>query len=317
MAKHGLHVGILSLWVSLTAALFTACTPKVTTEGDESKAATIEASATVDMTSGQFNLERIPQEGITAREVVIVTQIAPETNTRLLQQRALFEAKLLNQSATDPASGLSVADTEKFAARLFALRQAYPPVLDAERDAGNLRKERFRSDLELFKQFAGDFKAITLENVQRALPIINERIHTAGKALETSLETSSDLRRIQLELDLEWLTRLSRHLSNYVPLANDLAKAKNAAQRQNGQAGAEPQFNTWEAYMQHYDIQLLGEIYKYSIGSAEVAADGSFTVKGHGVIILRVDYNEHSVYFLPEDPDEKRVKVSSISKYQE
>ena len=57
---------------------------------------------------------------------------------------------------------------------------------------------------------------------------------------------------------------------------------------------------------------LIMDTSEHILGSGFAAEDGSFDVKGHGIVIVRVELGAVSVYFMPATETEERVRIEGL-----
>jgi len=113
----------------------------------------------------------------------------------------------------------------------------------------------------------------------------------------------------QAEITLQWLKVLQAHLNDYLSMGNAHVEAINRFSQQK----AVPRARTWEDYLAIYSTQMIIDVSKNIEDSTFLSEDGSFAVKGEGLLIVRIEYGPRSVYFIPEDPSETRVTVDSAT----
>lgn len=260
-------------------------------------------------TTGVVEFDGVPLEGLTFMEVATYQELPEETLARLKMQRELFEVKISGDPYAleiDENNAISRQDALELTERLSDLYADFPQILAIDFDLGNNRLRKLRSDSGLHEAYDFLFKSIKLQNLDRAIEVIDDKIQEDLQKLDAIAGSEDKDRSIQARHDLKWLEQVHTKLSEYLPVAKDSILAQ---QKYN----ALPiEHKSWEAYSTVYSAVLLSDVYTRCLGAAEVAADKSFVVEGEGSMIVRLDYADGSVYFLPGTEGETRVTIRDL-----
>jgi len=281
-----------------------------------------EPASSVAKTSGVLLLDGVPKEDVTLIEVIIVSKLDPETQERLNRQRQLFEYKLTGinpeqRLASVYGSDISFEDTTMLLAAMEKLKAQFVDqiTVDTKLNEAGVDDDRTRkipSDHIIYEKYKKLFKAITLENMERALPFINDSIRVDSERLAVEINSDDAYAAKQAEITLRWLKAVNDQLKQYLKLANAQIDARGRLAKK----GALWQANTWEAFVGMIGDQLTRDVYKYSVGSAIVDSDGTFESEGQGQLIIRIIYGSLSVFFIPDAPSETRVQVTELKTSQ-
>ena len=312
-----LKIHFLQLSIVSTCGLLISCSEPAPKPVKPAKPDTAQSQATISITnSGVVHFEGIPQTGITAREVLLLSSLDMDARTLLKRQRELFEYTItgVNPELEELNATLSDEDKAALSRTMAKLRMAYPEQIieDVSIDQAGVDDDRIRkisSDRELYEKYEKLFKAINWENLPRALKFINESIMNDSKDTAETYQSEDAYKSKQAEITLQWLKVLQAHLNDYLSMGNAHVEAINRFSQQK----AVPRARTWEDYLAIYSTQMIIDVSKNIEDSTFLSEDGSFTVKGEGLLIVRIEYGPRSVYFIPEDPSETRVTVDSAT----
>ena len=277
----------------------------------------VEVAKPVLRTSGILRFDGLPPESTRAAEVLIVSTLSDAARGRLLRQRELFEQKITGHvehpAELSAIEGLSPADALQLEAAMSALGGQFPPIRVEDVDLGNNRLRKFQSDPELFKEYQYLFASINWDNLERGLTFIADKMKVDNKALiKESNEVDEEGYR-QIGVTLDWLKAVQQHYNSYVELAQAHVDAKNRVlQAQAGSASTPVEPADWDAYVAMYANTLIMDVSEHLLGAAFTAEDGSFVVKGHGIVVVRVELGLGSVYFLLDSDGEQRVRVEEL-----
>ena len=104
-----------------------------------------EPTRSVTMTSGVIHFDGVPEEGITLKEVIIVSKLDSEAQERLERQRQLFEYKITGNNpeqrlASVYGADLSLEDTTQLVASIEELKQLKLEQITIETKRYQLRR---------------------------------------------------------------------------------------------------------------------------------------------------------------------------------
>ncbi|MEO0509949.1 MAG: hypothetical protein AAF065_08835 [Verrucomicrobiota bacterium] len=297
---------------------FTACSEKTPEAGPPQVP---EQPEVVKKTSGIVKFEGVPDNGITGREIIFVSELPAEALARFERQRELLEIHItgVDPESLYPAAGpkdVSLEDSAKFVTKLQSLNSEYPApisidvkIKDVKVDDDRLR--RFNSSAQMHKDYARLFKAIDWTNIKKGIDFINEKLTTDGRSLEPIVLGADPFASHQADVDLMWIREVVKHLESYLNLANERIEAKNDYLSQ--LEGPKD----WLGYSAQYTHTMIADVSKNSLGSAMINEDGSFVIEAQGGSqLVRIEYGLISAYyFLGEE--EKRVTVSSLREFEE
>lgn len=276
----------------------------------------------VAMTAGVVSFDGVPEEGVTTREVLIVSKLDPTTREHLLRQRVLFEYKILGEvepvaeeSSTLP--NILAEDATPLQAEMSKLRAGFPAIIKESVQQKGGRSKNFQSSLALYQSYEKSFKAIGWGDFDQSLQAISDKISSDNEAIMTRSKHANPDTFEQLRLTLDWLNQVNAHLRSYVALANKYIEAGNKyiELRVAGEE-AEPEPTDWDGFVARYSHALIVEIDGSSDGEGTIQEDGSFEVVGQGTLVVRVEYGPVSAYFLPGESSEKRVTVSDRREFE-
>tara|TARA_B110000285_G_scaffold227438_1_gene288771 strand:- start:866 stop:1813 length:948 start_codon:yes stop_codon:yes gene_type:complete len=280
----------------------------------------VEVAKPVLKTSGILRFDGLPAESLSAAEVLIVSALSDAARERLLRQRELFENKITGR-VEDPAGviaieGMSPADAMQLEASLGALRVQFPPIRVEDVNLGNNRVLKFQSAPELFKEYQYLFASINWGNLERGLTFIADKMKVDNKALIAEADEVDEEGYQQIGVTLDWLKSVQQYLNSYVELAQAYVDAKNRLlQAQTAAASMPVEPADWDAYVAKYANTLIMDTSEYLLGAAFTAEDGLFEVKGHGIVIVRLELGLGSVYFLLDSDEEERVRIEELQQF--
>lgn len=277
--------------------------------------------AAVAKTVGTVQFNGVPEQGVTAREIILVRTLSSDGLARLERQRELLEFYITGVDPEDlyPAAGpkdVSVEDSAKFVERLEALGSEYPAPLSVEvkvtqRGVDDDRLRKFNSSGELHKDYARLFKSIDWSNIKRGIEFINETLIADGKSRELLVGGDDPFASEQAQVDLKWMQEVVKHLESYLKLANERIEARNEYVSQL----TDPQ--NWPDYCAKYAHSMTVDVSGRSLGDAIIAEDGSFEVAARGGMpIVRIEYGAISAYYLPGEGEE-RVVITGLREFEE
>lgn len=277
------------------------------------------APESVAKSTGVLHYDGLPPGSVTVAEVLIVEKLSDAGRARLERQRELFEYKItgrVEQAAeTSVLAGVSAADATNLVERFNQLSAEFPPVLVQDVDVGNHRLKKYQSDRERHKAYQYLFGALQWDNFERGLKFIAEKFEEDERALvaqANSLEMEDD-HYAQVRVTLDWLKSVQVYYNAYVQLATDTFEARNRYLQAQATAQSVAEPTDWNTYAAVYGSMLIIDTSEYLEGAAMVADDGSFEVEGHGLLIVRLELEGVSVYFLPTSENEVRVRVEDLT----
>ena len=299
----------LNTLCAITALLFLAGCGSEPAAPTSAPASSESAPLSKAKTSGVLEFDGIPVEDVTFIEVATVQDLSEETLARLKLQRELFEVKLSGEPF-EVKVGEDAAITRKAALelteKLKKLAEAFPPILAIDRDMGNNRLLKLRSDSARHKDYAYLFNSITVKNLDRAIGMLDEKIQGDLKMLDAIYASDDDDRSRQARHELKWLEQVHAQLKEYLPIAGELIQAQQKF------ASLPVAQKSWEAFVQVYSGAMLSNIYARCLGSVEVVQGELFEVEGKDQLIVRLDFEEGPAYFMPGSERETRVTVSNL-----
>lgn len=311
---------VLLMWVSSFVVVGCSDTPSQgNTPADPPHDAVPEP---VPMTKGVLHYDGLPPSSVEIVEVLIVEKLSAAARERIERQRVLFEYKITNRSEP-PAqvsvlAGVSAADGIQLLASLEKLSEAFPAVLVNDIDMGNNRLQKYQSDRGRFNEYQYLFGAIKLDNLERGLTSIADKIELDNKALvQQADQLQSDNERYQeVRVTLDWLQSLQAHYYAYAELAKHYFDAKNRYIEAKVVAESRPAEPTdWNAYAVAYANLLVMDTAEFLLGAAFAAEDGSFEAEGHGIVVVRAELAGTSAYFIPGSEKEKRVWIENLQQF--
>jgi|GEM_PF-497827 len=300
--------------------LFTlACSQAKTSEPaikkEEASGAT-EAKFTI---SGHVQLVGVPTEGMTACEVIVVSQLEPAVRQRIERQRELLEYKL---TGTQPevtqvdAYGMKEEDYVSLQGELADLKKGFPGIRaeSFSMKSQNGRSQKLSANVAKHKEYKYVFDSITFDNFERALPFIGEKLKSDNMSLVEEADKGDEATYYQNKLTLAWLSEVAALFNNFNSLKGKVLVAKNSYVAAKNEAASEPQApQDWDGYSTYYQEILMIDVSASSLGAAMVNAEGNFTaeLEDEGELIVRVEYAPNSAYFIISE-DEKRVRIDNL-----
>jgi hypothetical protein len=311
-----LKIHFLQLSIVATCGLLISCSEPAPKPVKPAKPDTAQSQATISITnSGVVHFEGIPQTGITAKEVLLLSSLNTEALTRLERQRELFEYTItgVNPELEEMNASLSSEDKAELSNSMAELKMAFPEQIieDVSINQAGVDDDRLRkvpSDRELYDKYKNLFNAINWENLPRALEFITESINNDSRDTAETYLSKDAFTAKQAEITMEWLKSLKSHLNSYLSLGKAYVEAINRFSLKK----ADPKARTWDDYLAINSTQMIVDVSKNSLDSTFLSDDGSFSVEGEGLLIVRIEYGPRSAYFIPGNPSEKRVTVTSV-----
>lgn len=304
--------GAIRSFCVLSVLWLTACGDGTSTSENAAKAVETEADSIVNSTvlkrSGRVVLVDVPSEGNTAIEVLAVTKLEDETLRKVKRQRELFERMLLGQpEETADDLELPEADLATFKGQLDALKPKFPPIFSKELNVGGGRMVRFTSEMKRHQDYAYLFGAISLDNIDRALPILKEKVEATNRELVERGNLAEGEALYQVQIELEWVGKLATLLGEYIRLGNSYLTAKTEYAEAFLKTHSNEPMN-WRDFAAYYRATLFVEVSQHSTGATVVEEDGSFEVEGEGFLLVRLEYGLDSAYFIMSE-EETRVQI--------
>lgn len=296
---------------------FVACSDAPSEPVAAPKPVAVEVAKPVAKTAGVLKFDGLPPESISAAEVLIVSELSNDARERIERQRELFEYKITGRTEVEEAVSaipdVAPADAVKLDAAMRVLKGQFPEVQVMDVDLGNNRLRKFQSDGELHKEYKYLFSSLKWDNLERGLKFIGEKVEANGREILAAGQKADDVGYRQAEANIVWLKSVQSYFAEYVTLAHDYNDAKNRyiqAQAVEQPTPAEP--TDWDTYAAMYAHMLIMDTSDHLLGSGFAAEDGSFEVKGHGTVIVRVELGVVSAYFLPSSGQEQRVRIENL-----
>ncbi|CAA6677519.1 Unannotated [Lentimonas sp. CC4] len=274
------------------------------------------AAKSVAKTAGVLKLDGLPPESVSAAEVIIVSELSADARKRISRQRELFEYKITGQTeggaAVSAIPDVAPADAVKLDAAMRALKGQFPAVLVMDVDLGNNRLRKFQSDSGLHQEYKYLFSSLKWDNLERGLKFISEKMETSNQEILAAGEKADDDGYRQAEANIAWLKSVRSYFAEYFALATDYHEAKD---RYIDAQTVDQDPTDWDTYAAMYAHMLIMDTSEHILGSGFAAEDGSFEVKGHGIMIVRVELGVVSAYFLPGSGTEERVRIDDLRQF--
>jgi hypothetical protein len=295
--------------------LFVACSkasPPETSPQQELPSPVSEPSHVILKTTGKVRLIGIPAEGMTACEVLIVDTLEPDARERLLRQRELLEEKITGKKtvqSVESSLGISQEEYQGFTFKINQLAKSFPQILSEDVNIGGKSRDTIRvsGDEDVYKEIKALFDAVTIDSLERALPVLGEKLQAQSDRLHRAARGADEESYQRIKLTLDWLASVAEHLNQYINIRNEMIHAERAY------AIAHPsELQDWDGYSVYYRDRMLIDISQHVIGATLVGSDGLFEIPGRGEIIVRVEYAPNSAYFIVSD-DEKRVRIENLA----
>ncbi|QYY36113.1 hypothetical protein [Ruficoccus sp. ZRK36] len=283
------------------------------------------APKVVPYTSGRLVLEDMPDVDLSTVEIIVLDKLTPELIMLLSQQHKLYSEMLAppepeadeepaaapGETESDGLDLMSDRDRERLEKMLTRLQEEVPPRMTSSFTVNSDLRD-FESRESLYERYAKPIAALTLGNMITGLNQIGENMRSDYELLVRETESSNEQRVLQAKADINWLASFSEYMQDYQRLvrrydslrrrailrANRSASSGSSSAGGSGQLTAEQEF---DRFQMDNSMNLQVVCYKGALGTTFADADGNFEVKGHGILLARIDDKEMRPVFF-RDP---------------
>jgi hypothetical protein len=176
-----------------------------------------------------------------------------------------------------------------------------PPMKSSFTVGGDLRD--FESRKSLYERYEKPISTLTLENMIPVLQQLGETMRADYDLLVKETESGSESRELQAKADINWMASLSEYMQDYERLVRrydslrrrallrDARSSSRSPSSSSASSGESAQV-AFDRFQMDNAMNLQVVCYKDALGTAFAQADGTFEVKGHGILLARID-DEH------------------------
>lgn len=274
----------------------------------------------VPITTGRVELTDMPDmdgADLSGVEIIVLDKLTPELIMLLSEQHNCYtdlmapppapeaqsdDAAAAPDGTTSGLELLSDRDRERLDEMLTELKGKVPPPMKSSFTVnGDLRD--FESRQSLYERYEKPISTLTLENMVPVLQQIGETMRADYDLLVKETESGSESRELQAKADINWMAAFSEYMQDYERLVRRYDSLRRRAllrdARSSSRSSSSSSASSGESAQAAFDrfqmdnaMNLQVVCYKDALGTAFAQADGTFEVKGHGILLARID-DEH------------------------
>ncbi len=288
----------------------------------------------VPITTGRVELEELPDVDLSTVEIIVLDKLTPELIMLLNQQHKCYTELLApppehesDEAGAEPeANGvdlLSERDRGRLEDMLSDLKGEFPPRMKSSYTVnGSLRE--FESRESLYERYASPISSLTLANMVPALNQVGENMRTDYDLLVQETESGSESRALQAKADINWMAALSEYMEGYQRLVRRfdslrrraLLRAARSNRYSSSSRGESPEV-AFDRFQIDNAMNLQVICYKDALGTAFVQADGSFKVRGHGILLARIDDEHNRALFFRDGMKAPTILFTDVEQSEE
>ncbi|MBC2595296.1 hypothetical protein H5P28_13590 [Ruficoccus amylovorans] len=289
----------------------------------------------VVMTTGKIGLDDLPDISFESVEIIVLDKLTPELIMLLNQQHKCYTALIApppepepEQAAapeSEPASSdglelLSDRDRERLNDMLTELKGELPARVTSGFTVNGTQRD-FVSRESLYNRYAQPISTLTLENMVPVLQQMGQNMRADYDLLVKESESGSGDRALQAKADINWMAALSEYMPGYERLVRRYDSLRRRALLRDARSGgsSSSSASTGESAEQAFErfqldnaMTLQVVCYKDALGTAFAQADGTFEVKGQGILLARIDDEHNRAVFFRDGMKAPTVVFSEV-----
>ena len=308
---------ILTVCLAATALTLAGCSKKQPAPAEAAAPPPPPQPTSVPLTTGRIALADMPETDLSSVEVIVLPKLTPELIMLLDGQHNIYADLVAPPESEEtegdtaagedaPANGLelmSERDRDRLQNMLDELKEKVPPRMKSSFTVNGAMRD-FESRESLYERYAKPISGLTLKNMVENLNKIGDMMRSDYELLVKETESNTESRALQARADINWMASFSEYMDDYQRLVRRYDSLRRRAilranrksrysstSTSSSSAGETPE-QAFERFQIDNAMNLQVVCYKDALGTAFAQPDGSFEVKGHGILLARID-DEH------------------------